>query len=284
MHLLLLGYYYQPDDYKDFLQASGGDQCYSSGLFRELQLPSGNARVHPLRINPLGAEDRETRSPSPHEHRCRKDVGSNTGSSTGSNKRSASAVDNNSKKNHRFEMPKLDPMLPCDSISTASSDGSVGYGVKKGNGAYVMMLDGSEGELETEHVNFQEYAPKFSNSVDLSTEKDHETEIANLLEQFPSFKDKLGLKHFIGTSKNIRSPCSTSPCSGTHDTLNGDVPVSPTSKKNPTPMKEKDKSKRRRSNRSATSDDETTADLRLHMVTLESQIQNQVKPCSFCKC
>ena len=211
---------------------------------------------------------------SPHEHRYFKDVHS-SGSSAGSNKRSISAVEKKSKKkSHIFEMPKLDMVLPCDSISTASSEGSVGYGAKKGKGL-IMMLDGSEGDLETEHVSFQEHVPKFSNSVDIRTKKDHEAEIANLVEQFPSLKNKLGFKHFIGSSNN-KSPRVMSPIPGEHDVWNGEVPLSLTCKKNPTTKKEKDKHKKRRSNRSVTSDDEASAELQNHVISLETQIHSQV--------
>ena len=275
----MLGYYYQPDGYKEFPQTTGDDECYSSGLFRELQLPSGNTRVHLLRINPLGAEDKESKNPaSPTEHRYNRDSHNTSGNNGSSNdKRSVSAVEKKSKKkSNKFEMPKVDMMLPCDSISTASSEGSVGFVTKKGKGGLVMMLDGSEGDLETEHISFQEHTPKFSNSVDYRTKKDHEAEIANLVEQFPSFKNKLGLKHFIGTSNNSKSPRPMSPVSGSSNMWNGDAPVSPTAKLNPIFKKEKEKNKKRRSSRSVTSDDEADPDLQNYLVSLESQIHNQV--------
>ena len=275
----MLGYYYQPDGNKEFAQTTGDEECYSSGLFRELQLPSGNTRVHLLRINPLGAEDKESKNPaSPNEHRYNRDS-HNTGSHNGSNtnKRSVSAVEKKSKKkNHKFEMPIVDMMLPSDNISTASSEGSVGFVAKKGRSGLVMMLDGSEGDLETERLSFQEHTPKFSNSVDFTTKKDHEAEIANLVEQFPSFKNKLGLKHFIGTSNNSKSPRTMSPVSGSSGVWNGDAPLSPTAKKNPIFKKEKEKNKKRRSSRSVTSDDEAGPDLQNYLVSLESQIHDQV--------
>ncbi len=269
------GYYYQPDGCKDPVQPAGDDQCYSSGLFRELQLPSGNTRVHLLRINPLGAEDKDTRTPSPQEHKySSKDFRSNSGSSAGSSKRSVSAVEKKSKKkSHKFEMPKQDLMMPCDSISTASSDASLGFAAKKAKGG-IMMLDGSEGDLETEHVSFHEQVPVFSNSVDVKYKTDHEAEMSNLMEQFPAFKTKLGFKHLIGpTSKSTRP---TSPGSGAHGTWNGEVEVPPTSSRScQSSKKEKEKGKKRRSGR-ASGHEEGGLDLQAHVVSLETQIYDQV--------
>ena len=233
-----------------------------------------------LRINPLGAEDKDSKNPaSPHEYRYNRDLHNTSSSSAGShNKRNVSAVEKKSKKrNHKFEMPKLDLMLPCDSISTASSEGSAGFNGKKGKGGLVMMLDGSEGDLETEHINFQEHTPKFSSSVDFRTKKDHDAEIANLVEQFPSFRNKLGLKHFIGSNTSTKSPRPLSPASASHDMWNGDAQLSPGGKKNPAPKKEKEKNKRRRSGRSVVSDDEVNPDLQNYLGSLESQIHNQVR-------
>ncbi len=204
-------------------------------------------------------------------------------SSSCSSKRSTSAVEKKSKRksNQKYDAQKFDLMMPCDSISTASSEGSVGYG-RKGRGPSIMMLDGSVGDkldLETEVVDFRDHTPKFSNSIDLQTKKDHEMEMAQLIEQFPSFKNKLGMKKLIGGAKGAGSQCKetlNTASVSTQDSWNGDLYGVKHEKNGGSSKKDKDKGKKRRSNQSLTSDEDSSFELQSHVMMLESQIHNQV--------
>lgn len=274
--MFIPGYYYQPDGYTDLVQSSD-DQCYSTGLFRELQLPSGNTRVHLLRINPLGAEDKETRSSSPPEQRYNGMEARNiSDKSSVSDQRNVIVAEEKKpkKKTQKFEMPKIDLMLPCDNVST-SSDGSLNYAGKKSK-ATIMMLDGREGDLETERVSFQDQPPAFSNSVDNGFSKsDHAAEIATLVEQFPSFKNRRGFKHIVGANDKTQHSRS-SEADAQVPTWNGDTSMSSVTKPSQAAKKDKDKNKERRTGRSVVSDEEGP-DLQSHVLSLESQIFSQVR-------
>lgn len=176
------------------------------------------------------------------------------------------------KKSHKFDMPKLDLMLPCDSISTASSEESAFSGGRFNSGANIMMLDGSmgsEGDLETEVVTFQEKTTKFNSSLEFKTIKDHETEVANLVEQFPSLKSKLSIKKFLGS----KSTGSTSPTTSGQDSVNGEASYS-AANKHKMSAKEKEKLRKRRS-----PSGEDAASLQSHVLSIESQMHNQVGKC-----
>ncbi len=204
-------------------------------------------------------------------------------SSSCSSKRSTSAVEKKSKrKSHqKYDSQKFDLMMPCDSISTASSEGSVGYG-RKGRMPGIMMLDGSVGDkldLETEVVDFRDHTPKFNNSVELQTKKDHEMEMAQLIEQFPSFKNKLGLKNLIGgtggAGPSHKQTVNTASASS-HTAWNGELYGAKHEKNGASSKKDKEKGKKRRSNQSLTSDEDNSFELHSHVMMLESQIHNQV--------
>ncbi len=161
---------------------------YSGSIFKDLHMPGSNSRVHLLRINPLCSDEN-----SGFSNNCLH--GNNSYQDNISHDHELSSATDHSAAKHKgsnrsyVTSPTIDLVLPCESNRT--------------NGK-IMVLDGAEADmsayLETEHINFSDFAPRFASPFDINTEKkDMHPGAVNLVDSLPNFKNnKLGSKSLIG--------------------------------------------------------------------------------------
>ena len=169
------------------------DPYTTAGLFKELQLPSGNAKVHLLRINPIHHEDK-------HSER-------------GTESNSSSPASNSKWKTGKNGPQKVDLALPGEMGSLDAGGRRSGSGSGSSQGK-IILLEGpspnTNRELEVERVSFADHAPRFFNSLDALTsktsdykdDKDSDSKSSSgLTDHFPAnIANKFGMDSLMGPS------------------------------------------------------------------------------------